>query len=172
MYDSNLTDTDFQKTLIDSRGDDMIIIPMYVIVCGQKYSILDLDSIPRFVTKTQFKVGFGTSNSVIAKPNNFPTALFYNFNVTPLFSNLNIETNIQTDYFVLEESYFLEKDDNPIVNKLYQEINRWIDRLYDAFKACFFAGNSKDTDDTSEEEEDEPVDRPYYDTYDDPDYFD
>ena len=173
MYESNLTDKEFQKTLIDSRADNMYLIPMYVIVYGKKYSILDIDQIKARVSETQFKVGFGTSHSVISRPNNFPTALFYNFNVTPLFTDTNEETDIPTNYFVLEESAFddydVESEENPILSKIYDEINTWIQRLYDMYRECL---DNTQTESSNEEDEDEPVDRPYYDTYDDPDYFD
>ena len=140
MYEMNLTDKEFQKTLIDSRDDSMYLIPMYVIVCNKKYSILDIDSIKPRVSETLFKVGFGTSHSIISKPNNFPTGLFYNFNVTPLFTDTNEETDISTNYFVLEESAFddydVETEENPILSKIYDEINTWIQRLYDMYREC------------------------------------
>lgn len=171
MYEMNLTDKEFQKTLIDSRDDSMYLIPMYVIVCNKKYSILDIDKIKDRVSETLFKVGFGTSHSIISKPNNFPTALFYNFNVTPLFTDTNAETDISTNYFVLEESVFddVESEENPVLAKIYEEINSWIQRLYDMYRECI--ENNTQTE-TAVEEEEEPVDRPYYDMYDDPDYFD
>lgn len=172
MYEMNLTDKEFQKTLIDSRDDSMYLIPMYVIVCNKKYSILDIDMIKPRVSETLFKVGFGTSHSIISKPNNFPTALFYNFNVTPLFTDTNEETDIPTNYFVLEESAFddydVETEENPVLAKIYDEINTWIQRLYDVYRECL--DNNTQTETVVEEEE--PVDRPYYDTYDDPTYFD
>lgn len=172
MYEMNLTDKEFQKTLIDSRDDSMYLIPMYVIVCNKKYSILDIDKIKDRVSETLFKVGFGTSHSIISKPNNFPTALFYNFNVTPLFTDTNAETDISTNYFVLEESVFddVESEENPVLAKIYEEINSWIQRLYDMYRECI--ENNTQTETVVEEEEEEPVDRPYYDMYDDPDYFD
>lgn len=167
MYEMNLTDKEFQKTLIDSRDDSMYLIPMYVIVCNKKYSILDIDMIKPRVSETLFKVGFGTSHSVISKPNNFPTALFYNFNVTPLFTDTNEETDISTNYFVLEESAFddydVETEENPVLAKIYDEINTWIQRLYDMYRECL---DNTQTETTTDEEEDQP------DTDDDLTYFD
>ena len=156
MYEMNLTDKEFQKTLIDSRDDSMYLIPMYVIVCNKKYSILDIDSIKPRVSETLFKVGFGTSHSIISKPNNFPTGLFYNFNVTPLFTDTNEETDISTNYFVLEESAFddydVETEENPILGKIYDEINTWIQRLYDMYRECL---DNTQTETVVEEEEDQ-----------------
>ena len=156
MYEMNLTDKEFQKTLIDSRDDSMYLIPMYVIVCNKKYSILDIDSIKPRVSETLFKVGFGTSHSIISKPNNFPTGLFYNFNVTPLFTDTNDETDISTNYFVLEESAFddydVETEENPILSKIYDEINTWIQRLYDMYRECL---DNTQTETVVEEEEDQ-----------------
>ena len=170
MYEMNLTDKEFQKTLIDSRDDSMYLIPMYVIVCNKKYSILDIDMIKSRVSETMFKVGFGTSHSIISKPNNFPTGLFYNFNVTPLFTETNGETDISTNYFVLEESAFddyeVESEENPILAKIYDEINSWIQLLYDVYRDCI--DNNTQTETTVEEEESDDN----HDTYDDPDYFD
>ena len=169
MYEMNLTDKEFQKTLIDSRDDSMYLIPMYVIVCNKKYSILDIDMIKPRVSETLFKVGFGTSHSIISKPNNFPTALFYNFNVTPLFTDTNEETDIPTNYFVLEESAFddydVESEENPILAKIYDEINTWIQRLYDMYRECLDNTQTETTVD-EEKEEDQP------DTDDDLTYFD
>lgn len=156
MYEMNLTDKEFQKTLIDSRDDSMYLIPMYVIVCNKKYSILDIDMIKPRVSETLFKVGFGTSHSIISKPNNFPTGLFYNFNVTPLFTDTNEETDIATNYFVLEESAFddydVETEENPILSKIYDEINTWIQRLYDMYRECL---DNTQTETTTDEEEDQ-----------------
>ena len=156
MYEMNLTDKEFQKTLIDSRDDSMYLIPMYVIVCNKKYSILDIDKIKPRVSETLFKVGFGTSHSIISKPNNFPTGLFYNFNVTPLFTDTNEETDISTNYFVLEESAFddydVETEENPILGKIYDEINTWIQRLYDMYRECL---DNTQTETVVEEEEDQ-----------------
>lgn len=171
MYEMNLTDKEFQKTLIDSRDDSMYLIPMYVIVCNKKYSILDIDMIKPRVSETLFKVGFGTSHSIISKPNNFPTGLFYNFNVTPLFTDTNEETDISTNYFVLEESVFddydVESEENPVLAKIYNEINSWIQRLYDMYRECI--DNNTQTETTVEEDEE---DQPYSDTDDDLTYFD
>ena len=168
MYEMNLTDKEFQKTLIDSRDDSMYLIPMYVIVCNKKYSILDIDMIKDRVSETLFKVGFGTSHSIISKPNNFPTGLFYNFNVTPLFTDTNEETDISTNYFVLEESAFddydVETEENPILSKIYDEINTWIQRLYDMYRECL--DNTQTETAVEEEEEDQSN------TDDDPTYFD
>ena len=169
MYEMNLTDKEFQKTLIDSRDDSMYLIPMYVIVCNKKYSILDIDMIKPRVSETLFKVGFGTSHSIISKPNNFPTALFYNFNVTPLFTDTNEETDIPTNYFVLEESAFddydVESEENPILAKIYDEINTWIQRLYDMYRECL---DNTQTETVIEEDKEEDQS----DTDDDLTYFD
>ena len=163
MYESNVTDNDFQKSLIDSRNEDQILIPLYVIVCNQKYSVLDLDTIERRVTPYQFKVAFGTSNSVIVRGNNFPVRLLYNFNVESIFSDVNPITDIQTDYFILEESLFADVlEEDPILRKLYEDINNWIQLLYQRYLLHF------DNEDKSKEEDD---DSSYVSLGDELDYF-
>ena len=163
MYESNVTDNDFQKSLIDSRNEDQILIPLYVIVCNQKYSVLDLDTIERRVTPYQFKVAFGTSNSVIVRGNNFPVRLLYNFNVESIFSDVNPITDIQTDYFIIEESLFADMvEEDPILRKLYEDINNWIQLLYQRYLLQF------DNEDKSKEEDD---DSSYVSLGDELDYF-
>lgn len=151
MYEMNLTDNEFQKTLIDSRNEDQTLIPLYVIVCNQKYSVLDLDTIERRVTPYQFKVAFGTSNSVIVRSNNFPVRMLYNFNVETIFSSVDPDTDIQTDYFILEESLFagiIEED--PVLRKLYDEINNWIQLLYQKY-LLHFDNKDKSNDDNDDD---------------------
>ena len=129
MYEANLSDREFQQKLIDSRNPDQLVIPLYVIVCNQKYSIMDLDSIKQYVSESQFKVGFGTSSSLISKPNNFPGGQLYNFNVSEAFTVTDDETKISTNYIIMEESLTPEDDDSTLT-KIYSEIDNWIHLLY------------------------------------------
>ena len=130
MHETNLTDTNFQKDVIDSRNEDQFLVPLFVVVCNQRYSILDIDMIKQIVP-SQFKVAFGTSNSVISKPNNFPTRLSYNFNIENIFSIVDPITESQTDYFILIESLEDTNEEDELLKTLYEEINYWIKLLYD-----------------------------------------
>jgi hypothetical protein len=43
-------------------------------------------------------------------------------------------TKFNTEYVVLEESYFDEMSDDSLLNKIYEEMNRWIDLLYNKYE--------------------------------------
>lgn len=123
-YNDNLDDYDLMKRVIDSRSPEHYLIPLYINLFGKKYAILDLDNIINSVPKSSFKVGFGTSHSVVGNHKNFPTGQMYLYNCEDTFKYTDEETSIDTHYFILEESYMT--GDSPVE----QEINMWIDCLF------------------------------------------
>lgn len=125
-YDHNFEDKDMMKSLIDSRDSKYYFMPLYINLFGKKYAILDIDNIIQSVPKSSFKIGFGTSHSVIGNKMNFPTGQMYLYNCAESFKYTDDETGVDTHYFVLEETYM--NDDESSINK---EINMWIDCLFD-----------------------------------------
>lgn len=124
-YDNTYIDRDIMKTLIDSRNKDCYFIPLYINLFGTKYAILDMDNITLSVPLSAFRVGFGTSHSIIGTKN-FPTGEMYKYNCEDSFKITDEDSQIDTHYFIIEES-FMNDDSNPID----KEINNWIKILYD-----------------------------------------
>lgn len=123
-YDNNYFDKDIMKTLIDDRNPSHYLIPIYINLFGKKYAILDIGNITQSFPLSAFRVGFGTSHSVIGTKN-FPTGEMYKYNCEESFKYTDEETSVDTYYFIIEES-FMNESDNPID----KEINMWINALY------------------------------------------
>lgn len=125
-YDNNYLDKDMIKTLIDSRDSNYFLMPLYVNIFGKKYAILDIPNITQSVPISSFKVGFGTSYSVISNCKSFPTKEMYKYNCEDAFKYTDEETSVDTHYFIIEETR-MNDESSDIIDK---EINMWIDSLY------------------------------------------
>lgn len=133
-YHHNISDEEFIKTLVESRDPNNFVIPLYVKVANKKYALLDMNEIQMKVSKSAFKVGFASKYSITEMGNSFPAYLLYNFNTANHFIITDPNTKFSTDYVILEESYFDEMSDDSLLNKIYEEMNRWIDLLYNQYE--------------------------------------
>lgn len=124
-YDNNLTDHEIIKTLIDNRGDK-VLVPLYVKIYNDKYSLLDIMNVDKKISLNQFKIGFGSSKGSIPKYNDFPVSDLIKFNCEETFKDVDEDTGVENNYFVIEEGYY-ESDDE---NKVIEEINYWVKRLH------------------------------------------
>jgi len=119
----NIEDKELIKKIIDELdGTDGIIIPVYLCVGKEYYSILEVEEIIN-CTPSVFKVGFGARDSIFIK-NKFPKNKLITFRNSRVFSVFNEEKQYQTDYFTFESDNV--PDDGSYLNR---EINNWYDLL-------------------------------------------
>lgn len=166
-YHHNMSDEEFIKTLVESRDPNNFVIPLYVKVANKEYALLDMNDIQMKVSKSAFKVGFASKYSITEINDSFPTKLLYNFNIMNHFIVTDPETKFNTEYIILEESYFDEMSDDSLLNKIYEEMNRWIDLLYNRYEeivndyiksvVSIEMNEWKTEEDTNEEDNEEDV---------------
>lgn len=172
-YDRNLTDHEFIKSLVDDRKDKEILVPLYVKVYNNKYSLLDIKNVDKKISINQFKIGFGTSKGSIPKPNDFPVSQLIKFNCEETFKDIDDETGIETNYFIIEEGLRDPEDDDKVI----EEINYWIERLHviceavavnrvlaavSAYKAEYAMEDKEEEEDDEEETEVEITGMEYF----------
>ena len=116
MFDINDKETIIK--IINQRGDDEYVIPLYVKIYNKTYSILELDSIKDF-NQSSFKVGFGTASSMFMK-NSFPNQYAIDFETMSVFKEFDQTYNTEIRYVVFETSMVDQ------VSELHEQIDRYI----------------------------------------------
>lgn len=117
------------KRIIDSRKNE--IIPLYVVIMGIKYSLLELDNIENF-NPSGFKVGYGTSTSLFNKSSKYWRYVSYNVNCVDNFKIEDVVNTSYDTYYVFESNRFNDED---IKNEMYEEINEYFDMLFEFIKS-------------------------------------
>lgn len=122
MFD--LTDEENIINLINAKRQDNLVIPLYVSVYGNPYSILEIKDINN-CTPSAFKVGFGASNKTMFSNERFPVERLVEFQNVKIFNRFNEEQQVNTNYFMFESSGIDEVKESQIGI----EINGYISML-------------------------------------------
>ena len=120
MFDIN--DKETIMKLIDKRKPEELIIPLYVRVGKDIYSLLEIRSSPD-CSPSIFKVGFGSSNSVFTRLK-FPTNMLMYFSDVNFFNHYDEDKQATIQYIVFESSDV--EDNDTLLNK---NINMYYDML-------------------------------------------
>jgi hypothetical protein len=120
MYELSQEDA---MTLMKSRNDNEILIPVYVIVGDEKYSLFDINSIA-YCSRSIFKVGFVTGVYLFGK-NNFPEDRLFEFDNQTIYTEFDIDKNIEYKCYVLETGLLISND------SFAEYVNNWIDLIFD-----------------------------------------
>ena len=113
--------------LMKARNDNEILIPVYVIVGDEKYSLSDIKSIT-YCSRSIFKVGFVTGVYLFGK-NNFPENRLFEFDNQKLYTEFDIDQNVEYKCYVLETGLLI-KDDT-----FAKDVNNWIDLIFEKIMA-------------------------------------
>lgn len=119
------------KKVINMR-DDKIVIPLYVQIYGEKYSLLKLDTIKKRFSPSAFKIGYGTADALFME-NSFPVDRIHDFDIVTVFTEYDNQQERTIRYLVFESGDIdlSESDDN---DKLSHEISEYFGMLYDRVK--------------------------------------
>lgn len=120
----NIEDTDTIMKLINIREADELIIPIYIRIGKDAFSLIDVDEIQN-CSASIFKVGFGSSNSVFIR-NKFPKNKLIDFTNPKIFGYFDDDKQCAIDYYVFE-SDIIENDDSILT----KEINKWNNILFE-----------------------------------------
>ena len=126
MFD--LTERDYIKAVIDSREEDKYVIPLYVKIYNNTYSLLELDKIEEYDERS-FKVGFGSSTKLLMK-NSFLDRYRYELEFIDKFEHYDYEENKGVSYIIFESGgvdYY--------TSNMHKQINSYIDALNERIKS-------------------------------------
>lgn len=127
MEERNMFDVNDKETvmkLINTKKNDELIVPIYVRVGKETYSLIDIHDIPD-CSPSIFKVGFGSCNSVFNRLK-FPNDKLVYFSDVSLFTHFDEDKQTAIQYITFESSDM--EDDGDI---LIQNINKYYDMLLD-----------------------------------------
>jgi len=116
MFDIN--NHEFISKVIKSRSDSQYIIPLYVKVYNETYSILELNTMTQY-NPASFKVGFGSSVSLFTKKP-FPNAYVFEFDMVSIYNEHDDETGSNTRFMVFETS-----DVDPTVSDFHKQLHEY-----------------------------------------------
>lgn len=124
-----LENRDWIKNLVNMRDEDTIIIPLYIQIYGQKYSLLNLDEIKKRFSPSAFKIGYGTADAWFMK-NSFPVNRINDFDLIDTFNEYDAKNERNIRYTVFESG------DVDVVegDSLSEEIHMYFDLLFNNVK--------------------------------------
>lgn len=124
-----LENRDWIKSLINMRDEDVVIIPLYIQIYGQKYSLLNLDEIKKRFSPSAFKIGYGTADAWFMK-NSFPVNRINDFDLIDTFNEYDTDNERNIRYTVFESG------DVDVVegDSLTEEIHMYFDLLFNNVK--------------------------------------
>lgn len=124
-----LENRDWVKSLINMRDDDVVIIPLYIQIYGQKYSLLNLDEVKKRFSPSAFKIGYGTADAWFMK-NSFPVNRINDFDLIDTFNEYDVENERNIRYTVFESG------DVDVIegDSLTEEIHMYFDLLFNNVK--------------------------------------
>lgn len=118
-------DKDYIKNIVGMRDDDAIVIPLYIQIYGQKYSLLELDTIKKRFSRSAFKVGYATADALFMN-NSFPVNRIGEFDLVNTFTEYDESMERQIRYTVFESGDVDVKEDD----KLGEEIHMYFECLF------------------------------------------
>lgn len=118
----NIDDKDTIMDIINRRDRDDLVIPLYIRIGNNYYSLLEVDDIPD-CSPSIFKIGFGSSNSVF-NTLRFPIGKLIHFDNTKIFNHYDEDKQATIQYIVFESSDI--NNDNSL---LEISINKYYDML-------------------------------------------
>lgn len=121
----NIEDRDKIIALVDMRNDGECLIPLYVRIDNDIFSILELDSITRF-NPYSFKVGFGAVSGLFIK-NGFDDTRVLNFHVVNVFNHYDENSMTERRYTIFESGYIHDVN----VSNIDSLINTYVNMLSD-----------------------------------------
>jgi hypothetical protein len=122
-------DKDYIKNIVGMRDDDAIVIPLYIQIYGQKYSLLELDTIKKRFSRSAFKVGYATADALFMN-NSFPVNRIDEFDLVNTFTEYDESMERQIRYTVFESGDVDVKEDD----KLGEEIHMYFECLFNNVK--------------------------------------
>ena len=122
-------DKDYIKNIVGMRDDDAIVIPLYIQIYGQKYSLLELDTIKKRFSRSAFKVGYATADALFMN-NSFPVNRIGEFDLVNTFTEYDESMERQIRYTVFESGDVDVKEDD----KLGEEIHMYFECLFNNVK--------------------------------------
>lgn len=122
MFDIN--NEELIMKLIEQKDDDDFVIPLYVKIYNNIYSITELDKIEEY-DPSSFKIGFGSLSGAMFVKNNFPNMYTFDFNIVKTFRKFDNVYNIDVRYIIFESSYV---DD---IDNIHKQINRYVNMIED-----------------------------------------
>lgn len=125
----NVEDKEMIMSIINNRKSDELVIPLYVKVGNQRYSLLEIEDIPD-CSPSIFKVGFGSSNSVFNRLK-FPNNQLMYFSESRLFNHYDEDKQIMIQYIMFESSEV--EDDRSVLN---DNINKYYNILLEYVMSC------------------------------------
>jgi len=120
---------EYIKNIVSMRDDGEIVIPLYIQIYGQKYSLLELDTIKKRFSRSVFKIGFATADAFFMN-NSFPVNRINEFNLINSFTEYDESMNRNIRYTVFESGDVDVKDND----KLGEEIHMYFDLLFNNVK--------------------------------------
>lgn len=118
-------DKDYIKNIVGMRDDDAIVIPLYIQIYGQKYSLLELDTVKKRFSRSAFKVGYATADALFMN-NSFPVNRIGEFDLVNTFTEYDASMERQIRYTVFESGDVDVKEDD----KLGEEIHMYFECLF------------------------------------------
>lgn len=118
-------DKEYIKNIVGMRDDDQIVIPLYIQIYGQKYSLLELDTIKKRFSRSAFKVGYATADALFMN-NSFPVNRIGEFDLVNTFTEYDESMERQIRYTVFESGDVDVKEDD----KLGEEIHMYFECLF------------------------------------------
>ena len=119
MYEITIEDA---MKIMKARNEQETVLPVYVIIGGEKYSLFEIDSIEN-CSRGIFKVGFVSGSSIFGK-NNFPENRLFEFDTQKVFTEYDPDKNVEYKCYVLETGFLMRND------ALAKEVNSWIDIIF------------------------------------------
>jgi DNA replication protein DnaD len=123
MFDIN-SNQDYIVKVIQSRNKTQYIIPIYVKVYNNIFSMLQLGDMWDF-NPSAFKVGFGAVSSLFDKKS-FPTQYAFDVDIKASFNVHDDTTGENVRYVVFESS-----DVDPEISEFHNEIHQYYGMLND-----------------------------------------
>jgi len=120
---------EYIKNIVSMRDNGEIVIPLYIQIYGQKYSLLELDTIKKRFSRSVFKIGFATADAFFMN-NSFPVNRINEFNLINSFTEYDESMNRNIRYTVFESGDVDVKDND----KLGEEIHMYFDLLFNNVK--------------------------------------
>lgn len=133
MFD--VMDKEYIISMIRNKKDNAFIIPLYVKVYNQTYTIHELNDIPMF-NPSGFRVGYGAIVSMFDKFS-FPQDKMFRFECIDAFNMHNEKYNVDEKFIVIESGIFTDDDEfdesDPLYEQMayyYTELRKYLEKKY------------------------------------------